>query len=483
MYKKGSSSFFKHFDFILLDGISLEIALFVAFCMRNGFTNLFADSLYRELFIVLFVIDFLVIVFLDTMKNVIKRGYYRELVATIWQSFGLFFGTTAYLFSTKSGAEYSRIAIYVGIILYTVLTYLTRVFWKGVVKHSLKHSQSNALLIVANKYTAPEIIEEVRTNNYGQHKIVGLVVHDKTIVGTDIDEVPVVGVYDDIVDYVLKNWVDEVLVCAEPNEPLPSEIIEELTSMGVTVHLNLNKAGKRVHVKQTIGNIGGLLVLSSAMNYVSPRQYLIKRVMDILGGIVGCIITGILCIILAPLVKRESPGPLFFSQERVGKNGKIFKIYKFRSMYLDAEERKKELMEQNKIKDGLMFKMDFDPRIIGNKIDKDGNQKTGIGQKIRDWSLDEFPQFFNVLKGDMSLVGTRPPLVSEVEKYEAHHRARLGTTPGITGLWQVSGRSNILDFEDVVKLDTQYINNWSVGLDIKILFKTVLVVLKREGSM
>ena len=146
-------------------------------------------------------------------------------------------------------------------------------------------------------------------------------------------------------------------------------------------------------------------------------------------------------------------------------------------MYMDAEERKKELMEQNTIKDGMMFKMEDDPRIIHGK-----NGKKGIGHFIRNTSIDEFPQFFNVLKGDMSLVGTRPPTPDEWEKYEMHHRARLAIKPGVTGMWQVNGRSDIKDFEEVVELDTQYIQQWSLGLDIKILFKTVEVVLKQEGT-
>ena len=150
---------------------------------------------------------------------------------------------------------------------------------------------------------------------------------------------------------------------------------------------------------------------------------------------------------------------------------------------MDAEERKKELMAQNRVSDGKMFKLDFDPRVIGNKILPDGTRKTGIGNFIRVTSLDEFPQFFNVLKGDMSLVGTRPPTEDEWETYDLHHRARLAMKPGITGMWQVSGRSQITDFEEVVKLDTKYIREWSMGLDFEILFKTVLAVLKREGSM
>ena len=127
--------------------------------------------------------------------------------------------------------------------------------------------------------------------------------------------------------------------------------------------------------------------------------------------------------------------------------------------------------------------MDFDPRVIGNKVLPDGSHKTGVGDFIRRTSLDEFPQFFNVLKGDMSIVGTRPPLISETNLYEPRHKARLAIKPGITGMWQVSGRSDITDFEEVVRLDKEYIENWDIGLDIKILLKTVMVVAKKDGSM
>jgi lipopolysaccharide/colanic/teichoic acid biosynthesis glycosyltransferase len=205
--------------------------------------------------------------------------------------------------------------------------------------------------------------------------------------------------------------------------------------------------------------------------------------MDIAGGLVGCLICCVLMIFVAPAIYISSPGPIFFAQERIGKNGKRFKMYKFRSMYMDAEERKKELLALNRHGGALMFKLDFDPRIIGNKILPDGTRKTGVGQFIRNTSIDEFPQFFNVLKGDMSLVGTRPPLISEFEAYQQHHRARMSVKPGITGMWQVSGRSEITDFEQVVQLDTKYINEWSIGLDIKILLQTVITVLRRKGSM
>ena len=147
--------------------------------------------------------------------------------------------------------------------------------------------------------------------------------------------------------------------------------------------------------------------MTKTMNYASARQLFLKRAIDIAGGLVGCLLMVLIMIEVGPIIYLSSPGPIFFAQERIGRNGRKFKMYKFRSMYMDAEERKKELMSQNKIGDGMMFKMDFDPRIIGNRILPDGTKKIGIGQFIRRTSLDEFPQFINVLKGDMSLVGTR----------------------------------------------------------------------------
>ncbi len=212
--------------------------------------------------------------------------------------------------------------------------------------------------------------------------------------------------------------------------------------------------------------------------------WILRRGQDILFSFLALLLLLPWMLLLALIVYLDDPhGSPLFAQERCGRDGKLFKMYKFRSMYPDAEARKAELMKQNRIQDGLMFKLDADPRIIGCKILPDGTVKKGIGNFIRDFSLDEFPQFFNVLKGDLSLVGTRPPTVDEWNKYQYHHRARLAIKPGITGLSQVSGRSNITDFEQVVELDKKYIREWSFGMDLKILLKTVLVVLGRDGSM
>ena len=260
------------------------------------------------------------------------------------------------------------------------------------------------------------------------------------------------------------------------------KILSACEEMGITTHYDLGKYFKKVQ-NTIIEEFAGHIVLTSSIKFADARQIFAKRVIDIVGSLIGIILTGILTIFIAPVIYCQSPGPIFFSQIRVGKGGRKFKIYKFRSMYMDAEERKKELMSQNRMKDGMMFKVDFDTRVIGNKILPSGKKKKGIGNFLRVTSLDEFPQFFNVLKGDMSLVGTRPPTIDEWEKYELHHRARLAIKPGITGMWQVSGRSNITDFEEVVKLDTEYIRNWSMALDFRILAKTFLAVIKKEGSI
>jgi len=357
---------------------------------------------------------------------------------------------------------------------------------------------------VTSSDIAEEVIKNIKENNYAGYTIAGTVLTDDEESALAYQEaaaaqeetraekrdrridliagIPIVASSEKAAMYVCKEWIDEVIVVPSDRAPFPQKLMDELQKTGVTIHLNLAKVSNEPCKKQFVETIGSYTVLTTSINYASAKQLFLKRVMDILAAMIGCIMTGIIFVFVAPIIYVESPGPIFFSQERVGKNGKKFKLYKFRSMYLDAETRKEELLKENKMADGKMFKMDFDPRVIGNKILPDGRKKKGFGQFLRDSSLDEFPQFFNVLKGEMSLVGTRPPLPGEVSEYELQHRARLAIKPGITGMWQVSGRSDITDFEEVVRLDKKYISEWNIWLDIKILFKTVWVVLFRKGA-
>lgn len=214
--------------------------------------------------------------------------------------------------------------------------------------------------------------------------------------------------------------------------------------------------------------MAGLNVVTFSTKFYKPSHVVAKRIVDICGAIVGLILFAVVGLVLVPLIRRDG-GPAIFSQTRIGKNGRRFTFYKFRSMRVDAEEIKQQLMNQNTMQGG-MFKMDNDPRV------------TSIGRFIRKTSLDELPQFWNVLIGDMSLVGTRPPTIDEYEKYTPEQKRRLSFKPGITGLWQVSGRSEIKNFDEVVKLDVAYIDDWTIWKDIEILLKTVKVVFMREGA-
>jgi exopolysaccharide biosynthesis polyprenyl glycosylphosphotransferase len=194
----------------------------------------------------------------------------------------------------------------------------------------------------------------------------------------------------------------------------------------------------------------------------------LKRMIDIAGALVGVTVCGVALAWYGLRIRRESPGPIFFRQERIGRNGRKFILYKFRTMSVDAEERLKGLRTLNHMR-GLMFKIKDDPRI------------TPIGTVLRRRHIDELPQFWNVLKGQMSLVGTRPPTIAEVARYRPHHYRRLSMKPGLTGLWQISGNAAVSDFEDVVALDCNYIDNWSLWLDFRILCKTLAKVVRADG--
>ncbi len=483
MYRKGLHGWMKHIDFFLLDNLCLQIAFCIAYMLRHGFENPYLMSEYRNLSVVLFLINLVILFFTDAFKHILKRGLYKDFVQLLKQTFLLIVLVSFYNFAIHEGEVYSRIAICLTGAFFFILSYICRFLWKLLLKKKNLNSDTRSLLIVTNADIAEQVIDNVEDRNFATFRLAGVALLDQDRVGETVRNLPVVACGENIDTFVCHEWVDEVLICLPDDVAYPSILIEHLKIMGVTVHIKLADSFALAEKGQIVERLGNFTVLTSNIRYATPGSLFVKRLMDILGGLVGCIMTGILTVFVAPFILIQSPGPLFFSQIRVGKNGKPFKIYKFRTMYLDAEERKKELMAENRVKDGMMFKVEFDNRIIGCRRLENGKVKKGVGGWLRTLSIDEFPQFFNVLKGNMSLVGTRPPTMDEWEKYSFHHRARLAMKPGITGMWQVSGRSNITDFEEVVKLDLQYISEWNIGLDIKILFKTVMVVFKKEGSM
>ena len=485
MYRKTPKGWLKHWDFILWELLTLQVSFIIAYYIRQGFSGLhiYQSDLYRILAFVLLLDDICVIYFAESFKDVLRRGIYKEFVQTVKHTALVVLFAVFYLFVAQKSVETSRTIILVTGGVHVVLSFLIRISYKAILTAAMKRRGMKSLLIISSASAAEDNIDAVIKNNFDFYRIAGIILSDDdSKVGKEIKGVKVVASFEDAPDYIGREWVDEVFLSVNLNQENVLPVYKKIAESGATTHLSLKgfeAFDDRPHI---IEKVAGQMVLTSSIHYATTRQAFIKRVVDIIGGIVGSILAIILTVIFGPIIFIASPGPIFFLQERIGMNGKRFKIVKFRTMYPDAEARKQALMNQNNIKDGMMFKMDFDPRIIGNKVLPDGRKKTGIGQWLRNHSIDEFPQFFNVLIGQMSLVGTRPPTPDEWDKYKLHHRARLAIKPGITGLWQVSGRSEITDFEEVVKLDTEYITNWSMGRDFKIIFKTIGVIFTANGA-
>lgn len=462
--------FLRHLDFLVVDCIAIELAALGTYVADILYlkTGMFP---YRTWACMLPLLHIFLSVILDAYNSILQRGYLREMGAIIRLEFGIF-AMLIFLFyflNLMPTVPQSIFLVYFAFVLpITLFMRFSHKFYLHYRYVNVKYSRQ--IVVAATKESATRMIAAITKSLIRNYQFFGLAILDESMIGKQIGTVTVAADRSTIIEYVHKNVVDEVLICVPDDSSMTLKLARELLSMGVTVHIYMEEMYHTLP-NRSISNVFGYDVLTTTISPVTFRQSLAKRVMDVVGGVIGCLITILLTIIIGPIIFIKSPGPIFFTQYRVGKRGRLFKLIKFRSMYMDAEERKKELMDQNKIQDGMMFKIDNDPRII-----------KGIGTFIRKTSLDEFPQFFNVLKGDMSIVGTRPPTVDEYERYSPQHKRRLSMLPGITGLWQISGRSKITDFEEVVRLDTQYIENWSILEDVKIILKTVHKVFHSDDA-
>ena len=488
MNLKRGKGWFKHIDFIIIDLLCMQLSFILAHWLIMGMQNPYKLDSYRYLAVVLLFVQSIVSLFGYNYSGILRRGYIKETNSVLRYAAGVLLITVTFLFLIHESGTVSRLQLGWTLVIYVIIDFIARTLRKrhlldrkskkGVVK------KGKSLVLITSGDLVDDAINKLDSDIlYVDYFISGVILMDGDFASIKGNyNIPIIELDNAAIERLRSKWVDEVFILQPSKLPIDKELANNLADMGITVNFTLALFSDEDWPPLDVRKIGQYKVLTSSPNFMRPHEALIKRVMDILGGIVGCFITCILFIFIAPAIYIKSPGPIFFKQDRVGKNGKVFKMYKFRTMYMDAEERKAALMEQNKIESGLMFKMDDDPRIIGSeKKGKDGKPK-GIGNYLRSRSLDEWPQFFNVLKGDMSLVGTRPPTVQEFERYSLHHRARMTIKPGITGMWQVSGRSEITDFEEVVRLDRSYIENWSLGLDIKIILKTIMVVLKGRGA-
>lgn len=398
-----------------------------------------------------------------------RRGYLEEFRFVSRYSIMNIVLISVIIFATKGRFFVSRTGVVIFTAFNTFAVYLTHLL----IRHFRRHSRNiKQVLLITTKEGFASVKARMQRRQLWEDVVTAIAVLDEQsseqyhLNGQVVPRLSAT----EIEEYATQNVVDEAFIY------LPAQYDQEALSyvymferMGIDVSLYISLFSLPVSTARRVQKLLGFNVVTFSTKFYNEFYVVIKRLIDIIGALVGLAICGLVGIFIVPLIVLESPGSPIFAHNRVGKNGRIFKFYKFRSMYTDAEERKKELMAKNEM-DGHMFKMENDPRI------------TKVGKFIRNTSLDELPQFFNVLRGDMSLVGTRPPTEDEYRCYSAQHKRRLSSTPGITGLWQVSGRNEIRDFDEVVRLDVEYIENWSLWLDFKIILKTVKVVFARRGA-
>ncbi len=441
------------------DLLALYIAQIMAIYIRPAYVRSAIDPNPTYTLLAILTIAFLAIFFGKKYKYFGERGYLIELGKVIKFVLQIAAFTIMIMFSFKISESYSRIYLFSWFLFATVIMYIFRLS-----NRYLRNTYNIGII----KRIALLICDDVNTPHIQSIKNYYYINAVHSTHNQNIPNAQALSSLAEAVQYATNNVVDEVFIIDVDFSKEVQDTINTLTDMGISVHYNLNKSFQALsHVQ--MHRIAGGEYITMGINIIGEKDIILKRFFDIVLSIIGIVLSLPIFLIVAPIIKFTDGGSIFFAQKRVGRNGRIFNMYKIRSMYMDAEERKAALMSQNEMQ-GLMFKIKDDPRI------------TPIGKFIRKTSIDELPQFWNVLKGEMSLIGTRPPTVDEYNKYEPWHKARLAIKPGITGLWQVSGRSDINNFDEVVQLDKEYIKKWSLLLDIKIILKTFAVVLGKKGS-
>ena len=441
----------------LVDILCILISFVISTYIRFGNFVDMGDRNSHFIVCLIFVLFATVYTFVVPWHNLFMT---RKLTGELWHivkmNAFMVFVAQFIMFFMKWADTFSRWVMIYFLAIDIALTFAAHIVFKQIMKiYYASEMTKTKVLVITDADIKDEVCKQLKANLDLSYQIVDVVTTEE--VGSEFYEDSTQIAVDEIFIYT-PSWDSKHI----------HKTIKLFDDMGVICNYCV-ELPEIDSDRSNVGTFGNYSVMTFSHFQKSYKRLLLKRLMDLVGGLVGCIITLIFTPFVALAIKLDSKGPVFFSQIRMGRNGRRFKIWKFRSMYIDAEERKKELEAQSEV-EGLMFKMENDPRI------------TKVGRFIRKTSIDELPQFFNILKGDMSLVGTRPPTVDEFEKYNQYYRRRLSMTPGLTGLWQVSGRSSIDNFDDVVKLDLEYIDSWSLGLDIKILFKTIKVVFTGEGS-
>ncbi len=442
------------------DGCLMIVAFLIATAIA-GLTPYESVELYGPLGAV-FMLIFMVVNKNARTYNVTTFFYVDRTIYTITKSFIITLIPVTLIVLDYVSKSVVDVMFYVS---YAAASYILVIFGAFFVRFLVTHWKFNApRTLLVGDIDRFDTFKKFLFKSNTTVKLIGYVSMD------DNPDERYLGSVKDLEKIVHENAIGQVFIMHRKTDLVDiQEYIDACLDMGVSVRI-IVKLFQAHGAQRYVSSVGTYPVVTYHRVCLDDASRAMKRIIDIIGSLIGIILSSPIMLLTAIAIKLDSKGPVIFKQEGAGINGKIFKMYKFRSMCVDAEELKAKLQEQNEVKDGMMFKIKDDPRI------------TRVGKFIRKTSIDELPQFFNVLIGNMSLVGTRPPTLDEVAKYERTHWRRMSIKPGITGMWQVSGRSQITDFDEIVELDTIYIDQWSIMLDFKIMFKTVICMLRKKGA-
>ena len=455
---------------IVIVGVSFLIAMYLRAHLETGSFVLTAH--YRRYLWLIYV----VMILWPLMLN-INGIYPTNRLRTLKRATGIIFESTvqgliivlAFLFIFKLQVVSRLImAAFGGIVTCLLILKESLVLWH---LQLLRKSGANIrnVLMVGTINSVRNVVKTIEENSFLGLKIIGLLVPREEVQKKEAWGQEILGSLDEIETVIHNNPVDQVIMTIDRKDYKEVEnIIFHCEEEGLEIWITASLFNIKI-ARLDADELFGIPIFVFRTGPKFSWQIFMKNIFDLVSGLILSILSLPIIAIVALFIKLTSPGPVLFKQERCSIHGRKFTLYKLRTMYIGAEKMQKELEAKNIMK-GPIFKLDKDPRI------------TPVGRILRKMSIDEMPQFWNVLKGDMSLVGPRPPVPSEVKNYKGWQRRRLSMKPGITGLWQISGRSDIIDFDKLANLDLKYIDSWSIWFDLKIFFKTIRVVLSTKGA-
>ena len=475
MHIKGKSSWIKHFDFIAISLISVIIAFIAAYYIKYGDFGFTESYEWKSILIILCLINLVVTYMMNPYSGIFRRPYYEDVITMGIFTLYSFIIVGLFFYVMKLGASYSRITIILTFIIYfflvVILIYIRKkLLLSGKVKGFTNRKRK---LFVITKYkNIKETKENILANDIEEYDIVGYCFTDGNYEGKEYDGCEVVDI-EWVADHVITEHIDDIFVTADPTV-ISAISYKKIIENGVSVHLNIEGMTGTEGDDQFISRVGVYKTASIgpyAFDGKRMAYFAVKRVFDLIFGIIGCVfLLPLMVVVKLSYIASGDHAPIFYSQIRVGQYGKTFKLYKFRSMIPDADEVLKQLLQQDEYRKQWERdqKFDNDPRI------------TKIGMFLRKTSLDEFPQFINLTKGEMSLVGPRPLVVGELISHDGltlYNRVK----PGITGWWACNGRSNI-NYRERLELEYYYVKNCSLSLDLLCIVRTIWTVIRGKGA-